>query len=117
MDEVGFVVGITSAGGKHQRRQSILFILMRDKMNRNRYFVEKILTMDIQAIKIDLIHWLTEVQDPEVLRQLTAIKSGQDWWDEISEDERLEILEGLSHADRGEVVSHESAMEKYKKWL
>jgi predicted transcriptional regulator len=38
-----------------------------------------------------------------------------DWWDEISEDERTEIEEGLAQADRGEVLSHEEVMAKYKK--
>lgn len=34
--------------------------------------------MDIQAIKIDLIHWLTEVQDQSVLEQLQAFKAQQE---------------------------------------
>ena len=33
--------------------------------------------MDIQTIKIDLIHWLTELQDRSVLEQLQALKDQQ----------------------------------------
>ncbi|MGY6742323.1 MAG: addiction module protein [Cecembia sp.] len=34
--------------------------------------------MDIQSIKIDLIHWLTELQDRKILEQLQAFKKSQD---------------------------------------
>jgi len=34
--------------------------------------------MDIQTIKVDLIHWLTEVQDHKILEQLQIFKSQQE---------------------------------------
>lgn len=34
--------------------------------------------MDIQAIKVDLIHWLTEVQDQSILEQIQAFKQQQE---------------------------------------
>ncbi|WP_162419124.1 addiction module protein [Cyclobacterium roseum] len=34
--------------------------------------------MDIQTIKVDLIHWLTELQDPKILEQLQALKHLQE---------------------------------------
>jgi hypothetical protein len=70
--------------------------------------------MDIQATKIDLIHWLTELQDPDILQQLNVIKGGQDWWDEISEEERLAIDEGIGELDRGEGIPHEEVMKKVR---
>lgn len=33
--------------------------------------------MDIQSIKIDIIHWLTELQDIAVLKELQAFKDHQ----------------------------------------
>ncbi len=73
--------------------------------------------MDIQAAKIELIHWLTELQNPEILKQINAIKESTDWWDEISKEERAEIEKGLEQADNGEVIPHDEVMAKYKKWL
>ncbi|MFT7035437.1 MAG: hypothetical protein ACJA2S_003961 [Cyclobacteriaceae bacterium] len=70
--------------------------------------------MDIQATKIDLIHWLTELQDPDILQQLNVIKGGQDWWDEISEEERLAIDEGIGELDRGEGIPHEEVMKRVR---
>ncbi len=70
--------------------------------------------MDIQAAKIDLIHWLTELKDAEILKQLKAIKEGQDWWDQISEEERLAIDEGLAQLDRGEGIPHDQVMKEVR---
>ncbi len=42
---------------------------------------------DIQSLKIDLIHWLTQLNDMDTLKQLSTIKESRDWWDEISKQE------------------------------
>ena len=68
--------------------------------------------------KLNLIKWLTDVEEPSVIEQFIALKNEQqhDWWDEISEEEKAEIEEGLAEADRGEVFSHEEVMARYQKW-
>lgn len=75
--------------------------------------------MDIQAEKLDLIKWLADIEEPAVLQKLIALKNDQqtDWWDLIDDEEKAEIEEGLAEADRGNVISHEEVMAKYKKWL
>jgi len=74
--------------------------------------------MDIQAEKLKLINWLTDVTEPSVIKRFIELKNDEaaDWWDQISEEERAEIEEGLAEADRGEVLSHEEVMSKYDKW-
>lgn len=74
--------------------------------------------MDIQAEKLNLIKWLTSVDEPSVIKQLIALKKKQqvDWWDEISDEEKTAIEEGLAQADRGDVLSHEEVMTRYQKW-
>jgi predicted transcriptional regulator len=72
--------------------------------------------MDIKAEKLDLIQWLAQLTDVNVIEQIKALrKEKSDWWQEISEEERAEIEEGLAQADRGEVKSHEEVMAKYDK--
>ena len=44
-------------------------------------------------------------------------RKSKDWWDEISDEEKAEIKEGIAQADSGETISHEEVMAKYKKWL
>ena len=72
--------------------------------------------MDIQAEKLNLIKWLAEVNEPSIIERFMALKNKQqdDWWDQISEDEKSEIDEGLAQADKGEVFSHEEIMTKYQ---
>ncbi|HEY4323272.1 MAG TPA: hypothetical protein VGN20_04780 [Mucilaginibacter sp.] len=79
--------------------------------------------MDIQAEKLSLIKWLTEVEEPNVIEQFIALKntvpSGalkSDWWNEIGDDEKAEIEEGLAQADRNELIPHEEVMAKYQKY-
>jgi len=75
--------------------------------------------MDIQTEKLRLIEWLAGLNDTKILNEFITLKKRKevDWWDGISAEERSEIEEGLAQADRGEVVPHGEAMEKYKKWL
>ena len=70
--------------------------------------------MDIQSTKMNLINWLSTIQDPEVLNQLMLIKSGQDWWNEISEEERSAIDEGILELDQGKGIPHEEVMNKMR---
>jgi hypothetical protein len=74
--------------------------------------------MDIQAEKLGLIKWLTDIDEPAVLQKLIALKNDQqsDWWDLIDDEERAEIEEGLAEADRGEGISHQEFIAKYDKW-
>ncbi len=74
--------------------------------------------MDIQAEKLNLIKWLTSVDEPSVIQQFIALKNRQqnDWWDNISDEELAEIEEGLAQADNGEVIAYEEVMSKYQKW-
>ncbi|MDB5159151.1 MAG: hypothetical protein JWR50_3858 [Mucilaginibacter sp.] len=41
----------------------------------------------------------------------------KDWWEQISDQEKIEIEEGLAEADRGEILSHKDVMSKYQKYL
>ncbi|MDA1122021.1 MAG: hypothetical protein O2887_16280 [Bacteroidetes bacterium] len=75
--------------------------------------------MDIQSEKLQLIQWLAGLTDTKTLNEFITLKKAkeEDWWDEISAEERSEIEEGLAQADRGELIPHEEVMSKYQKWL
>jgi predicted transcriptional regulator len=45
-----------------------------------------------------------------------AVKK-DDWWDEISKDQKKAINKGLAQLDRGEGIPHKEVMKKYSKWL
>jgi predicted transcriptional regulator len=65
---------------------------------------------------------IDKISDRNILKAVRTLLSEKaatkdDWWDMISQEEKEEIEQGLSEAERGEVTSHEEVMEKYKKWL
>ncbi len=75
--------------------------------------------MDIKAEKLELIQWLAGMRDMGTIKEFIKLKKSReiDWWDTIGTEERAEISEGIAQADKGDVISHEEVMEKYKKWL
>jgi predicted transcriptional regulator len=73
--------------------------------------------MTLEARKINLINWVSQLYDEKMVTRLEEFQTQQDWWLSISEIERAEIREGILQADRGEVKSNEEVFEKYQKWL
>ena len=52
--------------------------------------------MNIEAEKLGLIQWLTQLTDETVIKKIIAIRGEKtDWWDAIDEDERKEIMKDL----------------------
>lgn len=52
---------------------------------------KKNIDMDVQSIKVDLIHWLTELQDKAILRQLQELKEKQESSVELNEEHQKEL--------------------------
>ena len=78
--------------------------------------------MDVIALRTDLHNMIDKITDSNILNAVKTLLSEKtakqtDWWDEITDEERAEIKEGLAETERGEVISHEEVMAKYKKWL
>ncbi|MEX0812840.1 MAG: hypothetical protein WD048_11545 [Chitinophagales bacterium] len=75
--------------------------------------------MNIQNTKIELIQWLTTVEDSSLLQKILDIKSteSKDWWNEISETEKKSIQKGVSDADKENLKPHSEARKIYGKWL
>ena len=78
--------------------------------------------MDVVELRTDLHNMIDKITDSNILNALKIILSSKslsqaDWWETISDEERAEIEQGLKEAEKGELVSHEEVMTKYKKWL
>jgi predicted transcriptional regulator len=43
-------------------------------------------------------------------------KSKADWFDELSELQQQDVLEGIAEADRGEVFPHVEVVKIFEKW-
>ena len=58
--------------------------------------------MDIQAVKIDLIHWLTQLQDVTILEKIQVIKEEEDDDLDLSPEQQRELDRRLEKIERGE---------------
>ena len=68
----------------------------------------------ISSQKIDLIHWITELNDVSVLAQVNAIKEDAN---AVSYEELQSIERGLNDFQQGRIISHTQARKRYEKWL
>ncbi len=73
----------------------------------------------LQSTKIELIQWLTTIDNSSVLQKIIEIRKNEnkDWWNAISEDERMSIDEGIKDADSGKLKPNSEARAIYEKWL
>lgn len=73
--------------------------------------------MDIHAAKIDLIHWLTELQDYSTLKQLLALKDRHQ--SHLSEAHRALLDERIAsyHADPTKALDWDDVVKELEKNL
>ncbi|GAB1445438.1 hypothetical protein MASR2M41_11320 [Flammeovirgaceae bacterium] len=72
--------------------------------------------MDIQAEKLKLIEWLTNLNDTTVIDKIKAIKSRKDldWWESLSEEQKQDIEAGISDLDSGRKSSFSQVIGRFK---
>ena len=72
--------------------------------------------MNIQAQKIELAKMILSIENKSVLQQIKEVltASKTDWWDELSDQEKASIDEGIALADKGKLIHHEQVMKKVK---
>jgi hypothetical protein len=72
--------------------------------------------MGHDAIKLELIEWLTKLEDDNTIQFLKIIKdtdSNEDWWNELSSEQRQGIERGLKDIEDGRVIPHDEIRLKY----
>lgn len=71
--------------------------------------------MNLESRKINLINWISSIQEEELLDKLERIQSEKvDWWDTISDNDKQAITEGLEQLDRGEFLTRSQVKSKIK---
>ncbi len=75
--------------------------------------------LNIQNKKLELIQWLSTIEDLSVLNKIIDLKKqeNKDWWNSISENEKQSIEKGLQDSEAGKLNSHSKAKQLYDKWL
>ena len=76
--------------------------------------------MKEDVLKQELIRWLEKLEDRRMLETLLFFKDisrKEDWWDELTEEQKQLVLEGQKQADAGMLITAEEVWEKYGKIL
>lgn len=71
--------------------------------------------MDISLEKLELIKKITETDNPSILKKIRAVfkKETKDFYDELSNEQREAIQEGLLDIQEGRVVSYEEFKKEF----
>ena len=77
--------------------------------------------MNIQTVKLDLIAWISKLNDASIIDKLSALKndysSSTDFWDNLNQTEIDSIERGLADFEDGKIHTHEEAKKLYDKYL
>lgn len=70
--------------------------------------------MDIQASKIELAKMILDLEDSKLIEKVRKLitKEKRDFYDELSEDQKLEVQFGIDQLDNSERVSWEDVLKK-----
>jgi hypothetical protein len=73
------------------------------------------IVMNLEARKLNLINWISTVQEDDVLTRMEEIqREGGDWGENISTDDKRAIDEGLEQLDKGEYVNRSQVRVRVK---
>jgi predicted transcriptional regulator len=71
--------------------------------------------MKIETRKMNLINWLSTIQEDEIITKVEKIqKETSDWWDTVSTKDKTAINEGLNQLDKGEFYTRSQVRSKIK---
>ena len=79
-------------------------------------FEAKAIAMSSDAMKVELIQWLSQLEDKGLLTSLLRFKKSNeaiDWYDELTEAQRGAIEEGDADLQAGRVIGSEELWKKY----
>jgi hypothetical protein len=73
--------------------------------------------MGQEALKLELIEWLTKLTDNETIEYLKIVKDSKsksnDWWDDLTETQKQGIARGLNDIEQGRTFSHAEIKNRY----
>tara|TARA_B100000683_G_scaffold268986_1_gene305110 strand:- start:2277 stop:2504 length:228 start_codon:yes stop_codon:yes gene_type:complete len=73
--------------------------------------------MGQEAIKLELIEWLSKLEDADTIKYLKIVKesrsSNTDWWDDLTDSQKQSIERGLRDIQEGKTTPHNDIKKKY----
>ncbi len=73
--------------------------------------------MGHDAIKLELIEWLIQLEDEEIISYLKVVKESDnrhnDWWNDLTNEQKIGIERGLRDIDEEKTVPHDEIRQRY----
>lgn len=76
--------------------------------------------LNIEKEKLEIIKWVTNLKDNTAIERLRMLRTHPrkaDWWNEITEEEKLAIDVGIGDIKAGQVRSHKEIKKLYVEYL
>ncbi|MBS1493990.1 MAG: hypothetical protein JST55_10785 [Bacteroidetes bacterium] len=76
--------------------------------------------MSIAELKKEIVKFVEASQDEQKLQffyQSFKVDSDKDFWDELTEEEKEDILQAEKEIERGEFIDNEVVMDKLAQWI
>ena len=72
----------------------------------------------MQAEKYSLIEYIMGIKEASTIAKFKALvkSSEKDWWNEIAQEEKSEIEQGIKELNNGDVLTHKEVMSNPRKW-
>ena len=71
--------------------------------------------MNLESRKLNLINWISSLQEDYTLKQVEKIQKGEtDWWETICDIDKNAINEGINQLDGGEHLTQMQVRSKIK---
>jgi hypothetical protein len=71
--------------------------------------------MNIESRKINLINWISSIQEEDILEKVEKIqKEKADWWETVNNEDKNAIIEGENQLDNGEYFTRDQVRSKIK---
>ncbi len=67
-------------------------------------------TTEINSIKLNLISWINQLSDTELISFLDGLRASrtkEDWWVSLTAEQKKQVLAGLKDAENGNVMDSE----------
>lgn len=72
-------------------------------------------TQKLNGIKLNLITWIKQLSDVDLITFLDGLRISRtknDWWNELSDSQKKQVLAGLKDAENGILINSEKFWKK-----
>ncbi|MBX2960060.1 MAG: hypothetical protein KF732_08900 [Flavobacteriales bacterium] len=73
--------------------------------------------MNIQSTKIELVKMILETDNPSILASIKNLfkkSSTVDFWETLSQEQKDDILQGISDIEDGKIIPYEDFIKKHR---